>query len=146
VTTEPARGRALAGALRRYRVLAYATGVFLLLLTLHVIVQFQQASSQDIGFSQALGLGKWIPGGETWIPTTHGWLYLAYVVASVDLWMRTRLPPGRMLLVVLAGTVPVMSFVAEHWVSGRLRPMIAAVIERPDGTSRQPDGIVAERQ
>jgi hypothetical protein len=39
-----------------------------------------------------------------------------------------------------------MSFVAEHWVSGRLRPMIAAVIERPDGTTRQPDGIVAERQ
>jgi integral membrane protein len=128
--TRPAPGQALSGSLTRYRVLAYATGVFLLLLTLHVVVQFAQASSQHIAFSQALGLGKWLPSGEVWIPTTHGWLYLLYVIAAVDLWMRTRLPFGRMLLVVLAGTIPVMSFVAERWVSGRLRPMIAAVSER----------------
>jgi integral membrane protein len=88
-----------------------------------------QSSSQDIAYSEAAGLGKWIPGGDVWIPATHGWLYLAYVVASIDLWMRSRLPAGRMALVVLAGTVPVMSFVAERWVTGRLRPMIAAVVE-----------------
>jgi len=120
-------GQSLSGSLTRYRVLAYATGVFLLLLTLHVIIQAVQWQSNDIPYSQAEGLGKWIPGGDVWIPATHGWLYLAYVVASVDLWMRTRLPAGRMLLVVLAGTVPVMSFVAERWVTGKLRPMIAAV-------------------
>jgi integral membrane protein len=126
-----ARTRSLAGSLTRYRVLAYTTGVFLLLLTLHVIVQFQQSASQDIAFSEALGLGEWLPGGEFWVPAAHGWLYLAYVIASLDLWMRTRLPFFRMLLVVLAGTVPGMSFVAEHWVTGRVRPMIAAVVERP---------------
>jgi hypothetical protein len=31
-----------------------------------------------------------------------------------------------MILVVLAGTVPTMSFVAERWVSARVRPMLAA--------------------
>jgi integral membrane protein len=129
--TRTARSQPVAGALLRYRVLAYATGCFLLLLTLHVIVQFQQSNSQDIAFSQADGLGKWLPGGETWIPATHGWLYLVYVIASIDLWMRTRLPLGRMILVVLAGTVPAMSFVAERWVTGRVRPMVAAVVERP---------------
>lgn len=123
-------GRQLSAALRRYRFLAYATGVFLVLLTVHVLVQVQQSADQDIPYSEATGLGAWIPGGDVWIPATHGWLYLAYVIASVDLWMRTRLPAGRMLLVVLAGTVPVMSFVAERWVTGRLRPMIAAVVER----------------
>jgi integral membrane protein len=123
--------RSLTGSLTRYRFLAFATGVFLLLLTLHVVVQFRQSASQDIPYSEAPGLGKWLPGGDFWIPATHGWLYLAYVVASADLWMRTRLPVGRMLLVVLAGTVPGMSFVAERWVTGRLRPMIAAVVERP---------------
>jgi integral membrane protein len=122
-----AGGASLSGSLTRYRVLAYATGVFLLLLTLHVIIQAVQWQTQDIPYSQAQGLGTWIPGGDVWIPATHGWLYLAYVVASVDLWMRTRLPAGRMLLVVLAGTVPAMSFVAERWVTARLRPMIAAV-------------------
>jgi hypothetical protein len=30
-----------------------------------------------------------------------------------------------MLLVVLAGTIPAMSFVAERWVTHRVRPMIA---------------------
>jgi integral membrane protein len=114
-------------SLNRYRALAYATGVFLLLLTLHVLVQWRQAVTEDLPFGQEDGLGRWIPGGEVWIPATHGWLYLAYVISSVDLWLRTRLPAGRMALVVLAGTVPGMSFVAEHWVSGRVRPMIAAV-------------------
>jgi integral membrane protein len=129
--TRSARSQSLTGALTRYRFLAYATGCFLLLLTLHVIVQFHQSSSQDIPYSQAEGLGKWLPHGEYWIPAGHGWLYLLYVIASVDLWMRTRLPLGRMILVVLAGTIPGMSFVAEHWVAGRVRPMIAAVVERP---------------
>jgi hypothetical protein len=36
-----------------------------------------------------------------------------------------------MILVVLAGTIPVMSFVAERWVTSRLHPIIAAVVERP---------------
>jgi integral membrane protein len=130
-TSQPARSRSLSGSLTRYRALAYTTGVFLLLLTAHVIIQFVQSASQDIPYSAAKGLGTWIPGGDFWIPAAHGWLYLAYVVASIDLWLRTRLPAVRMVLVVLAGTVPFMSFVAERWVTGRLRPMIAAVVERP---------------
>ena len=113
-------------ALTRYRVLAYATGVFLLLLTLHVIVQWRQASSEGLSFADAPGLARWIPGANHWVPITHGYLYLVYVVVAVDLWFRSRLPAGRMVLVVLAGTVPCMSFVAERWVSGRVRPMIAA--------------------
>ncbi len=130
-SARPAGRQSLNASLTRYRVLAYATGVFLLLLTLHVIIQVAQWQSQDIPYSQASGLGEWIPGADVWIPAAHGWLYLAYVVAAVDLWMRTRLPAVRMVLVVAAGTIPGMSFVAERWVTGKLRPMIAAVVERP---------------
>ena len=118
-------------ALTRYRVLAYATGVFLLLLTAHVIVQYSQSRSRDIPFTQAKGLGDLLPGGEHWIPIVHGYLYLAYVIVAVDLWFRTRLPVGRTALVVLAGTVPFMSFVAERWVHGRVGPMIEA--QEPGG-------------
>ncbi len=128
--SESARSQSVGASLTRYRVLAYTTGVFLLLLTLHVIVQWRQSVSDNIPFSDAEGLGRWLPGGEFWIPAGHGWLYLAYVIASLDLWFRTRLPALRMVLVVLAGTVPGMSFVAEHWVSGRVRPMAAAIVER----------------
>ena len=111
-------------ALTRYRVLAYSTGVFLILLTVHVIVQFAQSSSQDIPYSQALGLGKWLPGGDVWIPATHGYLYLIYVIVTADLWFRTRIPLLQTALVVIAGTVPFMSFVAERWVTQTVRPML----------------------
>ncbi|HEX2808173.1 MAG TPA: DUF3817 domain-containing protein [Kineosporiaceae bacterium] len=113
-------------ALIRYRALAYATGVFLLLLTAHVIVQYAQSQSQHIPYGDAKGLGEYLPGGETWIPVVHGYLYLIYVVITVDLWFRTRLPIPRTILVLLAGTVPFMSFVAERWVRGQVTPMIAA--------------------
>ena len=127
-------------ALTRYRALAYATGVFLLLLTAHVIVQFVQSRSPGVSFGQAKGLGSILPGGQTWIPITHGYLYLVYVVLAVDLWFRTRLPISRTILVVLAGTIPFMSFVAERWVRARVTPMIEA--ER----ARRPASQVAPRQ
>jgi integral membrane protein len=101
-------------ALTRYRVLAWATGVFLLLLTLHMVLKY--------GFDTE-GLGHWIP-------MIHGWLYLAYVVVAVDLWFRTRLPLGPMIGVVLAGTIPFMSFVAERWVVRQFRTSAAPEIGR----------------
>ncbi len=116
----------MSSALQRYRVLAYATGVFLLLLTLHVIVQTVQWRRDGGAFGDSLGLGTWMVGANHWVPMVHGYLYLVYVVVTVDLWFRTRLPVVRTVLVVLAGTVPFMSFVAERWVSRRLRPRVSA--------------------
>jgi len=110
-------------ALTRYRVLAYATGVFLLLLTLHVVLQVSQRGAGEPLFEQE-GIGAVLPGGGAWVPLVHGWLYLAYVIVTVDLWFRTRLDVPRMVGVVLAGTIPFMSFVAEPWVRRQVRPMI----------------------
>ena len=100
----------MSGALARYRVLAYLTGVLLLLLTFDMIVRY--------GFDQA-GMGAWVY-------ICHGYAYLAYVAVTADLWFRTRLPLPQTVLVVLAGTIPGMSFVAERWITHRVRPMIAA--------------------
>ena len=119
--TAPRSG--LRPALTRYRVLAWATGVFLVLLTLHVVLQVVQQGEGEPLFEQE-GIGAVLPGGGAWVPIVHGWLYLAYVVVSVDLWFRTRLNFPRMVLVVIAGTVPFMSFVAERWVRGQVGPMI----------------------
>lgn len=110
VPAPSARARSLASALTRYRVLAWATGVFLLLLTAHIILKYVFDTE---------GLGEFVP-------IIHGWLYLAYVIVAVDLWMRTRLPVGRTILVVIAGTIPFMSFIAERWVTAQVRPMIEA--------------------
>jgi integral membrane protein len=61
-----------------------------------------------------------------WLAITHGWLYLVYVLVTVDLWFRTgkRLPFLPTVGVVLAGTIPFASFVAERWVSHRVAPML----------------------
>jgi integral membrane protein len=48
------------------------------------------------------------------------------VIVTVDLWFRTRLPVAQTVLVVLAGTIPLMSFVAERWVHARVEPLVEA--------------------
>jgi integral membrane protein len=97
-------------ALLRYRVLAYATGVFLLLLTVNLVLKYLLHTAH---------LGPWLA-------MVHGWLYLAYVIITVDLWFRTRLPVLPTVLVVAAGTVPFMSFVAERWVHAQVGPLVEA--------------------
>jgi integral membrane protein len=44
----------------------------------------------------------------------HGWVYLVYLIVTVDLASRRRWAIGRTVLLLLAGTVPFMSFVAER--------------------------------
>ncbi len=97
-------------ALTRYRVMAYVTGVFLLLLCLNMVLKYVLDQK---------GLGNWIP-------ITHGWLYMGYVAVAVDLWFRARLDVVRTVFVVLAGTIPFASFVAERWVTHQVQPMIEA--------------------
>jgi integral membrane protein len=114
-------GDLVGAALLRYRVLAWTTGVFLLLLTLHVILKY--------GFDS--------PGLGAWVPIAHGWLYLLYVVITVDLWLRTRLDVGRTVLVVLAGTVPFCSFFAERWVTHQVRPLLPRAVATEPPAARQ---------
>jgi integral membrane protein len=53
----------------------------------------------------------------------HGFLYMVYLVAVFDLGRRARWQLGRMVLVMLAGTVPFVSFYAERvvtrWITQR---------------------------
>jgi integral membrane protein len=47
----------------------------------------------------------------------HGFLFILYVVAAFDLGRRARWPLSRMLLVMIAGTIPFLSFWAERKVT-----------------------------
>lgn len=60
-----------------------------------------------------------------WIAITHGWIYAVYLVTVVDLWTKLRWGPRRLAMLVLAGVVPVLSFVAEHRVTREARAVIA---------------------
>jgi len=61
----------------------------------------------------------------------HGFLYMIYVVCSLVLAERYRWRPLRALLVVLAGTIPFVSFYAERKVTKLVR---ASPASRPRGT------------
>jgi integral membrane protein len=56
-----------------------------------------------------------------WVGPVHGFLYLGYLVSTILLGTTMRWRPGRLVLVALAGTIPLMSFVAERSVTRQVR-------------------------
>ena len=47
------------------------------------------------------------------------------MAVTLDLVFRLRWHLGRAILILLAGTIPFMSFVAERYVTKRVRPLLA---------------------
>jgi integral membrane protein len=92
-----------------YRLAAYATGVMLLVLTTSVVLHY--------GFSDTR---------LVWSGPVHGFFYMGYLVTTALLGTTMRWRPKRMVLVALAGTIPLMSFVAERSVTGEVRRQLAA--------------------
>ncbi|MEV6345109.1 DUF3817 domain-containing protein [Actinoplanes sp. NPDC051851] len=90
------------GALTRYRIIAWIVGVFLIVLTL-------------IGMPL-----KYLADNATVVALVgplHGFLYMVYLVLAFDLSRRAKWPFSRMVIVMLAGTIPFFSFWAERKVT-----------------------------
>jgi integral membrane protein len=49
-----------------------------------------------------------------WIPYAHGYIYAFYVLTAIHFAARSRWSVPRMLALILAGTLPVASFIAER--------------------------------
>jgi integral membrane protein len=92
-------------ALLRYRVIAYVVGVMLLLLV------FVAMPIKYVGDD---------PSAMNVIGPLHGFLYVVYLLATLDLGRRARFGLVKMVLVALAGTIPFLSFVAERRISHQL--------------------------
>ena len=90
------------GALTRYRIIAWIVGVVLIALVV-VGMPLKYLADND---AVVAGIG---PG--------HGFLYMVYLLAAFDLSRRAGWPIKRMLLVMLAGTIPFLSFWAERVVT-----------------------------
>lgn len=105
---------AASGTLKLYRFMAFLTGVVLLSGCVALILKY--ATSLDME-----------PGtGYLWV--AHGYLYLIYVIVTGTLGFKLGWPLARYALVMLAGTIPTMSFVAEHFVTRATR---AAADDQP---------------
>jgi integral membrane protein len=108
---DPAR---LVPAVRRYRVMAYVTGVVLIVLVFAGI-PLQVAAHNNVIVS--------------YVGTTHGILYLIYLVAAFLMTVQVGMKPATpgTVIVLLAGTIPVLTFVVERWVTRRyIDPALAA--------------------
>lgn len=93
------------GALARYRVTAYVVGVGLLALTAAFVL--------DRGFDQEQYMNV--------VGPVHGFLYIVYLLAIVDLALKARWSMKGTVLVMLAGVVPFLSFYAERRVTAKVR-------------------------
>ena len=92
--------------LTAYRVLAYVTGVGLILLCASCVAWY--------GF----GVGE---VAVAIVGTIHGWAFMAYAVVAFTLGNKLGWPIGRMAWVILAGTVPTCSFIVERRVMADIR-------------------------
>jgi integral membrane protein len=91
-------------ALTFFKVMAVIVGIGLLVLVVEVVLSY--------GFDL-----KGSDNPLSWWPQPHGFIFMVYVVATANLGFKLGWSLGRMVLVMLAGCVPFLSFWAERKVS-----------------------------
>jgi integral membrane protein len=92
--------------LRGYRIAAWVTGLGLLVLVFVAMPLKYFFDRPEL--VSVVGVG-------------HGFLYMAYIVCTLLLAEKARWKPLDALLILVAGTVPIASFVAERRVTERVR-------------------------
>lgn len=112
---EPDEVEGIEKSLLFYRVMAWTVGILLVVLVL-------------IGVPLKYGYGD--DRVVTWTGIPHGWLYMVLLISAVNLGRRVRWSWQRLLLIALAGTVPFLSFVAEHSATKNVRHLLGRVRER----------------
>lgn len=119
------------GALIRYRVMAYLVGCLLVVLVC-VGVPLKYLADNDTVV--------------TWTGIPHGWLYMILIITAFDLGRRARWGWGRVILIALAGTVPFLSFVAEHYATKDVRAKLSVYPEYATKSSlpEEASGVTAK--
>ena len=106
----------MGAALTRFRIVAYVVGVVLIALVV-------------VGMPLKYGFDE--PGLVAGIGPLHGFLYIGYLLVTFDLGRRAGWPFGRMVLIMLAGTVPFLSFYAERVATRWIRDLDRDPIPAP---------------
>lgn len=103
----------------RYRVMAYITGV-LIIVVCFVGIPLQIAAHNTFIVND--------------IGTVHGFLYIIYVIFAYLLAQKLKLTMGPTVLLLLAGTIPIMTFFVERWM---MRTYIAPALAGEATPERQ---------
>ncbi|MGP3948161.1 DUF3817 domain-containing protein [Streptomyces sp. 7N604] len=102
--------------LTRYRVMAYVTAVMLLVLCTCMIFKYGFDKGADITFV---------------VSQIHGVLYIVYLVFAFDLGSKAKWSFGKLLWVLLSGTIPTAAFFVERKVSAEVSPLVGGVAAEP---------------
>jgi len=84
-------------ALLYYRIMAWTTGIWLIALCYEIV--------SHLVFHHEI----------RWIEVVHGWVYFAYVLAAFNLAVKVRWPIAKTVGVLLAGTIPLLGIIVEHF-------------------------------
>ncbi|GGX81996.1 DUF3817 domain-containing protein [Streptomyces hiroshimensis] len=95
--------------LTRYRVMAYATAVMLLVLCASMVLKY----GFDTGANATLVISQ-----------IHGVLFIVYLVFAFDLGSKARWKFGKLLWVLVSGTIPTAAFFVERQVVREIEPLI----------------------
>ncbi|MEB3023837.1 DUF3817 domain-containing protein [[Mycobacterium] crassicus] len=104
-SSQSAPAEKIRSALLPYRVLAWTTGVWLIALCYELVANYVIKVDPKI----------------TWIGVVHGWVYFAYLLATFNLAVKVRWPLGKTIGVLLAGTVPLLGIIVEHFQSRNIK-------------------------
>ncbi|HEY0891355.1 MAG TPA: DUF3817 domain-containing protein [Nocardioides sp.] len=119
------------GNLTAYRVMATIVGVLLVVLCLvglplhygYVVSDAAWLAQPAIpGMDDTAGAG-WRIGADIsrYLGVAHGWLYLIFLITAYLLSRKARWDIGFTVVTLLCGTVPLLSFWAEHKATRRVR-------------------------
>lgn len=95
--------------LTRYRVMAYVTAVMLLILCACMVAKYGFDTGADLTFA---------------VSQTHGVLFMIYLVFAFDLGSKAKWPFGKLLWVLVSGTIPLAAFFVERKIREEVEPLL----------------------
>ena len=92
-------------ALLGYRVMAWTTGLWLIALCYEMVLKY---------------IVK-VDDPPSWIGIVHGWVYFVYLLFTANLAVKVRWPIIKTVGVLLAGTIPLLGIIVEHFQTKQLK-------------------------
>ena len=86
-------------ALLGYRVMAWTTGIWLIALCYEMVLKYVVH----------------VDNPPNWIAIVHGWVYFVYLIFTANLAVKVRWPIAKTIGVLLAGTIPLVGIIVEHF-------------------------------
>ncbi|UQX03047.1 DUF3817 domain-containing protein [Streptomyces sp. RerS4] len=96
--------------LTRYRAMAYVTAVMLLILCACMVAKYGFDTGADLTFA---------------VSQAHGVLFMIYLVFAFDLGSKAKWPFGKLLWVLVSGTIPLAAFFVERKIRAEVEPLIS---------------------